>query len=135
MSELGAVGNLRKIKYQSVEVDIVNNTDNFTLSFETDRLYKSVKGIAIQIIPLSGTPNADFLKIKKFEIQNREIYPVDFYTKHLETSNDVPLNKKFDLDVNEPAAASKVDVIFKDDIAVFPVGSSYKLILTLKLEN
>ncbi len=133
MSELGAVGNLRKVKYQSVEVDVVNNTDDFKLSFETDRLYAKVKGIAIQFIPLSGTLNTDFLKFSKFEIQGREIYPNDFYVKHLDTSNDVPLNKKFDLEVDEPANSSKVDVTLRDHIAV-QVGT-YKVILTLKLEN
>ena len=36
----------------------------FPLSFEADRLYEKVKGVAIQYVPLSGTPNADFLKFK-----------------------------------------------------------------------
>jgi hypothetical protein len=131
--ELGTVGNLRKVKYQSVEVDIVNNTDDFKLSFETDRLYAKVKGIAFQIIPLTGTPNTDFLKLKKADIQSKEIYPNNFYVKQLETSNDVPFNKKFDEEIDEPAAASKVDFLLKDDNVAFP--GNYKVILTLKLAN
>lgn len=133
VEELGAVANLRKIKYQSVEVDIVNNANEFPISFETDRLYSKVKGVAVQIVPLTGTPVTDFLKFKKAEIQNREIYPNNFYVKHLDTSNDVPLNKKFDEEIDEPAAASKVDFILKDDNAAFP--GQYKVIITLKLAN
>lgn len=139
MSELGAVGHLRKIKYQSVEKDIVDTTNDFALSFETDRLYAKVKGIAMQIVPLSGSAiNTDFLKIKKFEIQTREIYPADFYSKILETSNDVPLNKKFDRDIDEPAKSSKVDIILKDDftkITSIAMPGMYKVIFTFLLEN
>lgn len=133
MEDLGSVGNLRKIKYQSVEKDITIGKTNYNINFQLDRLYKRVKGVAMQIVPLSGTPNIDFLKIKKFEIQNREIYPVDFYAKHLDTSNDVPLNKKFDLDIDEPAQGSQVDIVLFDDLAVLP--GNYKVILTFKLEN
>lgn len=139
MDELGAVGHLRKIKYQSEEKDIVNTNDDYVISFETDRLYSKVKGIALQIVPLTGAAiNTDFLKIKKFEIQNREIYPVDFYCKQLETSNDVPLNKKFDKDIDEPAKSSKVDITLKDDytkITGIPMPGTYKVIFTLLLEN
>lgn len=133
MEDLGSVGHLRKIKYQSVEQDITVNTQNYNLSFQLDRLYKRVKGVAMQIVPLTGTPNTDFLKFKKFEIQNREIYPVDFYAKHLDTSNDVPLNKKFDLDIDEPAQGAQVDIVLKDDITA--MTGNYKVIFTFKLEN
>lgn len=135
MSELGAVGHLRKIKYQSVEVDIINKSQNFLLSFETDRLYSKVKGIAMQVVPLAPVINTDFLKIKKFEIQSREIYPVDFNTTLLQTSNDVPLNKKFDRDIDEPAKASKVDIVLQDENPALIFPGAYKVIFTLLLEN
>ena len=90
------ITNIRDVGYQSEEIDIVNNTDIFTISFEASHLYNKIKGITILYMPLSGTPNMDFLKFKKFEIQNREMYPVNFYVKHLETNNDVPFNDKFD---------------------------------------
>lgn len=131
---MDGVSNLRKIKYQSAEVDIVNGNATFPISFETDRLYEKVKGIAIQYVQLTaGTLNTDFLKVKKFEIQNKEIYPTEFYMKHLETSNDVPFNKKFDKDIDEPAKSAKVDIVLKDENPAF--GATYKVIVTLLLEN
>jgi hypothetical protein len=138
MEDLGAVANLRTIKYQSVEQDIVNTSDTVNISFETDRLYSKVKGLAIQIVPLTGTINTDFLKFKKAEIQGREIYPVDFFAKHLETSNDVPFNKKFDREIDEPAKSSKIDIILKDDytkVTTLPMPGTYKVIITLLLQN
>ena len=133
MDDLGSVGHLRKIKYQDIEVDITTTAQNYNLSFQLDRLYKRVKGVAMQIVPLTGTPNTDFLKFKKFEIQNREIYPTNFYAKHLDTSNDVPLNNKFDKDIDEPAQGAQVDIVLKDDITA--MTGDYRVILTFKLEN
>lgn len=128
-----SVVNLRSPKYQFDEVDIVNNTDIFFISFESNHLYEKIKGISLLYVPLSGTPNPDFLKFKKFEIQNREIYPFNFYAKNLDTSNDVPFNEKFDIDIDEPAKASKVYIELKDDSVAFT--GSYRVVVTLKLIN
>ena len=127
------ITNIRDIGYQSEEIDIVNNTDIFTISFEASHLYNKIKGITVLYMSLSGTPNTDFLKFKKIEIQNREMYPVNFYVKHLITNNDVTFNDKFDLEINEPAKASKVYIELKDESMVFT--GAYRVVVTLKLMN
>ena len=46
---------------------------------------------------------------------------------------DFAFNKKFDLDIDEPAQGAQVDIVLKDDITI--MTGNYKVILTFKLEN
>ncbi len=129
---------IRPIKYQTIEIDTTSTnfvaaTGLGSFSLETDRLYKKLKGITVALITLAGAPNTELVKFRKAEIQGREIYPDGFYIKNITTSADVPLNKKFDLEIDEEAAGNKVDIIFQD--ANYVAGNEYKFLVTLKLSN
>lgn len=131
---------LREFKYQTVEIAITqaaanaNTPSKFSASFETDRQYKRVVGVAFEIIPTGGsTPNTDFLKIGRFEIQNREIYSDGLPVKTMLNSSDVKPNDKFDRWINEEANGNKVSI----DLNEYNTGTfvSYKVAVILMLSN
>ncbi len=130
---------LREIKYQTVEIPVTGGAASATVpskhsaSFETDKLYKRVIGIAMEIIPSAAGVNTDFLKIGRFEIQNHEAYSEGLPVKTLLNTNDVKPNDKFDRMINEEANGNKVNI----DLNEFNVGAfvAYKVAIILMLSN
>lgn len=134
----GANPNLREFKYQTVQISVSaaapsGGKADYSESFETDKQYKRVVGVAFEIIPSATGVNTDNLKIGKFEIQNREVYVQDFPVKLMLCSSDTEPNKKFDRAVNEVAEGSKVSVTLSE----YNSGTfvPYKVVVILMLSN
>lgn len=127
---------LRKIKYQLVTLTVTAaSTTVSTSSVTTDRNYKRVKGIALNVSDAAAAEAGIF---DKFEINSREIYPQGFETKLVSCGQDVPPNERFDKDVDEVAENSTVNISYTDGNAVgtaFPYSVSIYLLLENPIEE
>lgn len=123
---------LRKIKYQLVPLTITAASQSVSTSaVTTDRNYKRVKGIALNVSDAAAAEEGTF---DKFEINSREIYPAGFETKLISCGQDVPPNDRYDKEVDEAAENSTVNITYTDGNAVgtaFP----YTINVYLLLEN
>lgn len=130
---------LREIKYQTKYINIsqaaagANQPSIFSIDFETDKLYKRVIGVAYEIIPSAAGVNSDFLRVERFEIQNREVYSKDYPVKLNLNSSDINPNEKFDRFMNEEAEGSKVNI----SLAEYNTGAfvAYTVAVILILSN
>ena len=122
---------LRNIKYQVIQL-VVNAANDTVVSngVTTDRNYKTVKGIQITAGDFAAVNSST---IKKFEIDNQEIYPDLFPARIIYSGQEVNPNQRFDLDVEEPAENSTVNITYLDGgtAAAYPYTAS----VILKLIN
>lgn len=120
---------LRNIKYQVIKLvvaaagDVVN-----TQGVTTDRNYKFVKGIQITSTDNTALERSTF---DKFEIDSQEIYPTDYDAQLIKSGNEVNPNQRFDLDIDEPAENSTVNITYRDGGTAGAYPYTAKVILKL----
>lgn len=122
---------LRNIKYQVIKLVVpVANAVASTDAVTTDRNYKFVKGIQVTATDLVGLESSTF---DKFEIDAQEIYPLDFDAQLIASGSEVNPNQRFDLDIDEPAENSTVNINYRDGGTA--AGYPYTVKVILKLTN
>jgi len=130
---------LRAIKYQTTEISITaaaassTSPARYSATIETDKQYKRLVGVQLTIIDSATGVIVENLRIKRFEINSKDIYSDGHPVKCLINTNDVNPNDKFDRDINETAEGNKVNI----DLDEYTVSSfvAYKVAVTLMLSN
>jgi len=120
---------LRNIKYQVIKLVVpAANAIVSTQDVTTDRNYKFVKGIQITTPESVALERSTF---DKFEIDSQEIYPTDFDAQLIKSGNEVNPNQRFDLDIDEPAENSTVNITYRDGGTATAYPYTAKVILKL----
>lgn len=108
------------IKYQIIQLDIPSAGKTVTPigKVKTEKQFNLVTGITISCTDALGFTNSVFTK---FEIDQREIYPVGFVAKLISSGQEVNPDDKFDKDINECVNESVIDIAYTD-------GSAYGIV-------
>lgn len=121
----------RGIKYQRISLLVsAAGAEVSTQNVDTDKSYKRVRGIQMTSTDATAIDGGTF---KKFEIDNKEVYPEGFETKLITCGVDVAPNDRFDRDIDERAEGTKVNITYKDGSVagtVYPYNVSIYLYLT-----
>jgi len=117
---------MSEIKYQLIKIEIPESEEKVRFSADTDRLYEQVTGIMISM------PESDIRASLELSINNTELFPEDYETKLLMTTENVAPDDRFYSVICE-AKGSRIEGKLQD------AGKSrsypYTALLYLRLEN
>jgi len=118
------------IKYQIIKILVPNANAQVSISANTNKIYRHVRGLLITV-PYEVQPkDASTCSI---EINEREIFPEDFEMKLIVSDLSIPVNERM-YRIEEQAEGSTVKIKFKDG-GMQGIVYPYQANLYLQLEG
>ena len=135
--DLGRI-NAERIRFQLIPIVVpANSTASIHFATNTDKSYDRVIGVCLQKPVLYNDKNIEVSDEANFYllIDREEIFPMDFDSRLLEYSENIPVDDRFYTEkgaFNEKARGSEVKLIYQPKVAV---PQTYTVYLVLKLKG